>query len=59
VRRKHHIRAFQAGMNERFVLVNIQPRTRNLPALQRCTSAASSTTGPRDVLIKNAVASSV
>src|SRR6267143_1370892 len=35
VRREHHVRTFQAGMNDGLVLVNIQPRARNLPALQR------------------------
>src|SRR5467141_2348028 len=35
VRREHHVRAFQPGMNGGLVLVNIQRRARNLPALQR------------------------
>src|SRR5712664_1014037 len=35
VRREHHIRAFQPRMNQRLVLVNIQSRASNYPALQR------------------------
>jgi len=46
---------FQAPDEWRARSRNIQPRARNLPASSASTSAASSTTGPRDVLIKNAV----
>src|SRR6266851_5338209 len=35
VRREHHIRAFEPGVNQRLVFVNIQPRARDFPALQR------------------------
>src|SRR5216683_2011416 len=35
VRREHHIRAFEPGVNQRLVFVNIQSRARNFPALQR------------------------